>query len=264
MLHAAHRPRRRKVAGCAGTIPHAVGWRQVWLADLSASGVGTRAASRRGGGDDSIPAEWFRRRPALRLDRTSWWNSTAGARATEPLCPMEAEFGRLQGFGMSSYGFASAERIVCAYVVNGVAPNSTPAPAHWMRSRLSPISALRVAWRVFSGGSPLEPMSLVMLDWKAGADGLAPRQRIADREHLSARARSVPTSGGRRARLLTRRAAPASAPEGELCRCVRRTIRPTGATTTTLTLDPSVTAAAVLDVNCGKPAPAMGPRTGAG
>ena len=50
-------------------------------------------------------------------DRSDWWNLYRWQKgAIEPIAPMESEFGAPQwGFGMSTYAFASPERIVCAF-----------------------------------------------------------------------------------------------------------------------------------------------------
>jgi dipeptidyl aminopeptidase/acylaminoacyl peptidase len=57
-------------------------------------------------------------------DRTGWWNlywHDAATRDTRPLAPMAAEFGQPQWqFGMSTFGFAGRNRIVAAYVENGL------------------------------------------------------------------------------------------------------------------------------------------------
>ncbi len=49
-------------------------------------------------------------------DRTGWWNLyRSGASGVEALFPREAEFGLpMWVFGMSTYGFAGPERIICA------------------------------------------------------------------------------------------------------------------------------------------------------
>jgi dipeptidyl aminopeptidase/acylaminoacyl peptidase len=57
-------------------------------------------------------------------DRTGWWNlywHDVATKDTRPLAPMAAEFGQPQWqFGMSTYGFAGRNRIVAAYVENGL------------------------------------------------------------------------------------------------------------------------------------------------
>ena len=54
-------------------------------------------------------------------DRSGWWNLyRLQDGAYHPLCVKEAEFGSPQWmFGMSTYGFASSERIICTYKQHG-------------------------------------------------------------------------------------------------------------------------------------------------
>jgi len=56
-------------------------------------------------------------------DRTGWWNLYRWHEETgevEALCPMEAEFGEPQWeLGMSTFGFAAAEKLICAYAQDG-------------------------------------------------------------------------------------------------------------------------------------------------
>jgi dipeptidyl aminopeptidase/acylaminoacyl peptidase len=91
--------------------------------------------------------------------------------AVEAVYEMDAEFGAPQwGFGMSTYGFESADSIICAYTHNGF----------WYLARLdtkarrligldvpfSDIRSVRVARgkAVFIGASPTMPSSVVVLD----------------------------------------------------------------------------------------------------
>ena len=105
-------------------------------------------------------------------DRTGWWNlyRWQGQR-TEPLCPMEAEFGLPQWvFGMSLYGFASAAQLVCTYAQRGQRHLAT---LDIQTGALTPIAlgftefdGVRVATRrvVFHGGAPTHALALMQLD----------------------------------------------------------------------------------------------------
>jgi dipeptidyl aminopeptidase/acylaminoacyl peptidase len=92
---------------------------ELWVAALTEQGAIDSAQRVAGGPEESIfQPEWS---PAGVLhfvsDRSGWWNlyRLRGAQV-EPLHPMEAEFGLPQWvFGMTSYGFESADRIVCVY-----------------------------------------------------------------------------------------------------------------------------------------------------
>jgi hypothetical protein len=75
-----------------------------------------------GGAEESIfQPEWSPDGTALFFisDRTGWWNlhgSGWPSRDVEAVLPMGAEFGQPQWvFGMSTYAFAGAGRLVCAY-----------------------------------------------------------------------------------------------------------------------------------------------------
>jgi len=54
-------------------------------------------------------------------DRSNWWNLYRwDGRALNPVCPQEAEFATPQWvFGMSTYGFLSAQMIFCTYAQGG-------------------------------------------------------------------------------------------------------------------------------------------------
>jgi dipeptidyl aminopeptidase/acylaminoacyl peptidase len=55
-------------------------------------------------------------------DRSGWWNLYCWRNGkVEPLCPMEAEFGRPQWvFGNPTYAFAGPDRIVCTFCEGGL------------------------------------------------------------------------------------------------------------------------------------------------
>jgi dipeptidyl aminopeptidase/acylaminoacyl peptidase len=97
---------------------------ELWCATLAADGSIESAQLVAGGVDESIfQPEWS---PGGVLhfvsDRTGWWNLYRWHNArVEPLHPMQAEFGLPQWvFGMTSYGFESAGRIVCVYSSAGI------------------------------------------------------------------------------------------------------------------------------------------------
>ena len=97
---------------------------ELWVGEINADGSLGRTECVAGGVDESIfQPEWS---PDGMLhfvsDRTNWWNLYRYQAGTvEPLCEMEAEFGRPQWiFGMSAYRFVSANQIVCTYTQDGV------------------------------------------------------------------------------------------------------------------------------------------------
>jgi dipeptidyl aminopeptidase/acylaminoacyl peptidase len=111
-------------------------------------------------------------------DRTGWWNIYAydlATGTTRPLCPMEAEFGVPQwNFGMSTFAFAGAGRIICAYVKGGLGHLATldiasgslrPIETGFTEFGSIRASGDRVAFR---GGAPDRPTSIVILDLVSG------------------------------------------------------------------------------------------------
>ena len=179
---------------------------ELWVGELADDGTLASSARVAGGEEESIfqPA-WS---PAGVLyfvsDRSGWWNlyrapgvgvdylraartrkagageaegkgGRGGEPEVEPVCAMEAEFGLPQwGFGMSTYGFASEGRVVCAYVERGM---SRLASIDTATGTLTPvetpftdISYLQVGGgrAVFRAGSPAQPTSIVSLDLAGG------------------------------------------------------------------------------------------------
>jgi dipeptidyl aminopeptidase/acylaminoacyl peptidase len=98
---------------------------ELWLGTFGEDGSLAAKECIAGGKEESIfQPEWS---PTGELyfvsDRTGWWNlyRLKNNGSVEIVHEMEAEFGMPQwGFGMSSYAFESAERIVCAYIENGL------------------------------------------------------------------------------------------------------------------------------------------------
>jgi dipeptidyl aminopeptidase/acylaminoacyl peptidase len=147
---------------------------ELWVGEFAADGTIAHAQRVTGGETESIfQPEWS---PDGILhfvsDLTGWWNLyrlTAGV--AEPLHPMEAEFGEPQWvFGMSTYAFDSAERIVCAYTQAGLwhfAALDTATreftPLDLPYTDFAGIRAMR-GKAVFLAGSPTEPWSVVELD----------------------------------------------------------------------------------------------------
>jgi len=106
-------------------------------------------------------------------DRNGWWNlyrlNKAGS--IEQVCDMQAEFGMPQwGFGMSTYAFASAERIVCAYIESGISRLGLIDP---VTKRLDPVESpytdiryvrATPGFAVMRAASPNTPASIVKFD----------------------------------------------------------------------------------------------------
>lgn len=106
-------------------------------------------------------------------DLDGWWNLFRVNQdgMIEPVREMEAEFGMPQwGFGMSSYAFESAERIVCTYIEKGI---SHLALIETRTKTFEPIDSPYTDIRyvraspgqaVMRAASPTEPASIVRFD----------------------------------------------------------------------------------------------------
>ncbi len=162
---------------------------ELWVGEFDGEGRLARTRRVAGGESESIfqPA-WS---PAGTLhfvsDRSGWWNlyrakaggkffdeSNAGEGAVEigieALCPVEAEFGLPQwGFGMSTYGFVSETRVVCAFVEGGVSRlGELDTEAKSLRSVEVPFeeityvrASVETGRAVFRAGSPTRGVSIV-------------------------------------------------------------------------------------------------------
>lgn len=96
---------------------------ELWLATVMPDGTLSQPQQIAGGPEESVfQPQWS---PDGQLyfvsDRTGWWNLYRwNSTEVEPLCQMEAEFGLPQWvFGMSTYGFISATKLLCAYNCQG-------------------------------------------------------------------------------------------------------------------------------------------------
>ncbi len=157
---------------------------ELWAALVGDDGAPGPAARVAGGRDESIfQPEWAPDGTLYYVsDRTGWWNlyrrrdNGDGGDGDEALHSMEAEFGLpLWNFGMSTYAFASADVLVCAYTRAGA----------WRLARIdlrtlaftpietpyTDISSPRAADGrvVFVGASPSTPGAVVDLDLATGA-----------------------------------------------------------------------------------------------
>lgn len=98
---------------------------ELWVGEIAPDGTIGHPQMIAGGPRESIfQPQWS---PDATLyfvsDRSGWWNlyRVAGEGAIECICEMQAEFGVPQWiFGLSTYAFDSAERIVCAFAERGL------------------------------------------------------------------------------------------------------------------------------------------------
>jgi len=146
---------------------------ELWVAELNADGSVDQAERVAGGVDESVfQPEWS---PDSILhfvsDRTGWWNLYRWrGRRVEPILQMEAEFGRPQWvFGMSTYAFESAARIICTYTQEGTwqlaSLDTATGELQAMETPYTEIRFLRATpgRAVFLAGSPTQPTSVVQL-----------------------------------------------------------------------------------------------------
>jgi len=146
---------------------------ELWVAELKADSSLGRTERVAGGVDESIfQPEWSPNGILYFVsDRTGWWNLYRWRDGrVEPLVEMEAEFGMPQWvFGMTSYAFESANRIICAYTQQGTyrlaSLDTTAGKLDLIETPYTQIWELRaVPGRVvFGAGSPTEPGSIVQL-----------------------------------------------------------------------------------------------------
>ncbi|MBD2004265.1 MULTISPECIES: S9 family peptidase [Cyanophyceae] len=165
---------------------------ELWVAQINPDGSLGESQLVAGGADESIfQPEWS---PDGILhfvsDRSGWWNlykkaspvEGEGLGLTEPLCEMEAEFGLPQWiFGMSTYAFESANRIICTYTQQGIwhlaSLDTTIGKLQQIETPYTEITSLKaVAGRVeFIAGSPTEFSSIVQLDLTTGQSSVLRR-----------------------------------------------------------------------------------------
>jgi dipeptidyl aminopeptidase/acylaminoacyl peptidase len=156
----------------------------LWVATVAADGQLTDVQKVAGGREESIfqPQWGLDNRLYFVSDRTGWWNlyrwhdphNPQFIGEIEALCPKSAEFGLPQWvFGMSTYGFADRNTLVCTYTEG----TSKLAKLDLTSLALTPIavpyssiSGLRVHNGVaaFIGGSAVTPSAIVRLDLATG------------------------------------------------------------------------------------------------
>ncbi len=175
---------------------------QLWVAAIQEDGSLGEPQLVAGGESESIfQPEWS---PDGRLyfvsDRTHWWNlyrwdpnhppqsplAKGGGNAVapltegrpgggEPLCPKSAEFGLpLWVFGMTTYGFESADSLICTYVEDGVQHlarlNTETLELQEISTPYTSIGGIQVAsgMALFGAGSPTKPGAIALLNLTTG------------------------------------------------------------------------------------------------
>ena len=148
---------------------------ELWVGEFASDGSLENQRRVAGGREESIfQPEWS---PTGQLyfvsDRSGWWNlyRLEMDESATALCEMEAEFGQPQWvFGMSTYAFESAERIICAYIERGHSRlaqlSTTTGKLEKIETPYTDITYLRAkaGHAYFRGGSPTQPAAIVHLD----------------------------------------------------------------------------------------------------
>ncbi len=148
---------------------------ELWMGEIAGDGSIAGAKPIAGGSRESIfQPEWspdglFH----FVSDRTGWWNlyRVNPDGAVENICELAVEFGCPQWvFGMSTYAFESAERIVCAFVEAGIwrlgVIDTRGKQFERIDTSFTDISFMSAlpGRAVFRAGSPGEPFSIIELD----------------------------------------------------------------------------------------------------
>lgn len=147
---------------------------ELWVAEINADGSLGKSELVAGGLTESIFQPQWSPDGVLHFvsDRTGWWNLYRQREGQiEALHPQEAEFGMPQWvFGMSTYGFASAERIICSYADKGMnylaSLHTNTGDFTAFTLPYTTLSNLRVAPEraVFLAASATHPKSVVQLN----------------------------------------------------------------------------------------------------
>lgn len=147
---------------------------ELWIARFDASGVLGKPEQVAGMNPESIfQPEWSPDGVLFFVsDRSDWWNLYRWVNGkAESMAPRQAEFGQAQWFfGMSTYSFQSAERIVCAFTAQGywrlASINTKTREAVAIDSSYREFSYVRANSEVavFCAGSAKDELAIVRLD----------------------------------------------------------------------------------------------------
>jgi dipeptidyl aminopeptidase/acylaminoacyl peptidase len=147
---------------------------ELWMGELAADGSVVNHQRVAGGQRESVfQPEWSPDGVLYFVAETSgWWNIYRFANnSIECVVEKEAEFGAPQWvFGLSTYAFESAERIICAFIEKGIWSLGTIDPHtkqfEKIETQFTEVDFVRAApgRALFRIGSPLEPLSIVELN----------------------------------------------------------------------------------------------------
>jgi dipeptidyl aminopeptidase/acylaminoacyl peptidase len=148
---------------------------ELWIGEFAIDGAITNQQLVAGGLRESIfQPEWS---PDGTLyfvsDRSGWWNIYRAARdaSSDCVCEMKAEFGAAQWiFGLTTYAFESADRIVCAFAECGIwhlgMIDTRAGKLERIDAPYTEISFVCAASgrAVFRAGSRIEPLSIIEMN----------------------------------------------------------------------------------------------------
>jgi len=183
---------------------------ELWVGDLTADGELANRKLIAGAVDESIfQPEWSPDGTLFFVsDRSGWWNLYRASSPDQIDCvfEMEAEFGAAQWiFGLSTYAFESADRIVCAFTERGLWRLATIDLRTRSLERIdTPYTEIsfvcaRPGRAVFRAGSPTSPFSIIDFDLSSGTAQVLQRQsRIEVDPNYYSRAQPIefPTEDG--------------------------------------------------------------------
>lgn len=151
---------------------------ELWTADINQNGTFANPEHISGGPTASVFQPEWSPDGVLHFvaESSGWWNLYRWSRdGIKALHPMEAEFGLPQWvFGMSTYDFASADKILCCYSQSGTWHlawlETIEAKLRPIESSYTDISDVRMGkgFAVFMAGSPTEPIAVVRMDVESG------------------------------------------------------------------------------------------------
>lgn len=163
---------------------------ELWLASVQADGSLANPKLVTGGKEESIFQPQWSPKGVLYFvsDRSEWWNFYRyRAGKIEPLYPIPAEFGLPQWvFGMSTYGFATADGIICTYTEKGnwylATLNGQSQQLQQIHIPYTSISGIKVSGGriLFIGGSATEPSAVVRLNFSDGEMSVLKRSTDID------------------------------------------------------------------------------------
>jgi len=148
---------------------------ELWTGNIAADGSVVNAKLIAGGSHESIFQPEFSPDGNLYFtsDRSGWWNIYRASEdgTVETLHEMEAEFGAPQWiFGLSTYAFESANRIICSFAERGIWHLGTIDTRTRRFERIdTPFTEISFVCAspgraVFRAGSPRDPFSIIEID----------------------------------------------------------------------------------------------------